>query len=302
MTSGIETSFVEANGLRFETQKAGSGDRFALCLHGFPEHAWSWRFQLPLLAELGFTAWAPNLRGYGQTSRPPRAADYLLERLVEDAEALFVAAAERGVRERVLIGHDWGALIAWAVAMEGRLPLDKLVILNVPHPALMARGLRRWAQLRKSWYMAFFQLPWLPERMLGARGAEAVTRALRGRANDKTNFTPDDLAVFTRNALQPGALTAMVNYYRALPVSPLMRRLARADAAPITVKTLMIWGEDDHALGKELTYGTEDYVRDLTVRYLPGVSHWVQQEAPQLVNPMLRAFLEGRTVPAAAQL
>ena len=301
--STAETRYIKANGLTFETQAMGTGSRFALCLHGFPEHSHSWRFLAPMLADLGFTVWAPNLRGYGRTSRPKGVASYGIEHLVGDVKGLFEAAAqEMDITERVLIAHDWGAIIAWATAIERAVPLDKLIIMNVPHPTLMRRGLRRWEQVKKSWYGFYFQIPWLPERTLTARGAEAIGRAFQGMAIDKTNFSDADIEIYKQNALLPGAMTAMVNYYRAARSNPMMRRISADTSPPIDVKTLLVWGEEDTALGKELTYGTEDFVRDLTIRYLPDVSHWVQQEAPQIVNPMVATFLEGHTVPTYEEL
>lgn len=297
----VQTRFIEANGLRFETDVAGEGDRFALLLHGFPENKYSWRFQIPMLAEAGCTVWAPNLRGYGRSSRPPARSAYGLEHLTADVVALLAAAGrERPYRERVLIGHDWGAAIAWAAAMEKPAPIDRLVILNVPHPALMRRGLGTARQLLKSWYIGFFQLPLLPELALGARGADAVGRAFADTVRDRRNFTDADLAVYRAAAAAPGALTAMLNYYRANIANPLMRAVSSESAPRIEIPTLVIWGEADHALGKELTVGTDRFVSDLTLRRLPGVSHWVQQEAPETVNAMLAAFLAGDPVPDAS--
>lgn len=162
--------------------------------------------------------------------------------------------------------------------------------MNVPHPACMTRELRTWAQLRKSWYVFFFQIPWLPERLLAARGGDAIRRAFVGMAIDKSRFPPAVTDVFRRSALEPGALTAMINYYRAAA------RAGTAVMSPqpgtVDTPTLMIWGEEDRALGKATTEGTDQYVRDLTLRYLPGVSHWVQQEAPEQVNAMIEAWIK----------
>jgi pimeloyl-ACP methyl ester carboxylesterase len=299
----IETRLITANGLSFETDVAGSGDRFALLLHGFPENKHSWRFQLPQLAELGYTAWAPNLRGYGATSRPKERSAYALDHLMDDVAALFEAARkERDFKELVLVGHDWGAWISWAVAIRQVIALDKLVIMNVPHPVLFQKGLRSPAQMRRSWYIFFFLLPWLAETALGAGRASLVGRLMRDMAIDKTNFSDHDLMHFRQAAAAPGAITAMLNYYRANYRSLTMRRISRSSVPHIEIPTLMIWGEEDAALGKELTYGTERYVDDLTIRYLPGVSHWVQQEAPDQVNAMLAAFLQGAPVPTSDEL
>lgn len=299
----IETRLVNANGLSFEIDAAGEGDRFALLLHGFPENKYSWRHQLPALAGAGFTAWAPNLRGYGRTSRPAERAAYTLEHLLDDVAGLIAAAsAGQRFREIALIGHDWGGIIAWAYAIRQVTPLSKLVVLNAPHPALYRQSLRAGRQALRSWYIGFFQLPWIPEALLGARRAEAVARLFRSMAANKSRFSDEDLAVFRHGALEPHALTAMLNYYRAIRKSRAMRQVAASYVLPIDVPTLMIWGERDIALGKETTYGTENYARHLTVRYLPRASHWVQQDAPETVNAMIGAFLDGRPVPAVDEL
>ncbi len=283
----ITTRTVEANGFRFAVDEAGEGDHLALCLHGFPESRFSWRYQLPLLAELGYRAWAPDLRGYGETEPKPKDVPaYLIDRLMEDVAALIDAS---GARTVTLIGHDWGAGLAWTFAANAPRPLRQLVIMNVPHPAVMAARLRRsWAQLKKSWYMFFFQLPGLPEWGAIRNDGEAIREAFRGMAVDKTNFTPDVLDRYARDAQRPGAITGMINWYRAA------FRLQGKLAGPwpiIETPTLIIWGEEDAALGVELLDGTDAYVRDLTIERLPGVSHWVQQEAPEKVNPILKAWL-----------
>ena len=285
----MKTHTLSANGLSFLVDEEGEGDSVALLLHGFPESRFSWRHQLPLLAERGWRAIAPDLRGYGGSSRPRERAAYRMDHLVEDVAALFEAA---GAKRRLLIGHDWGAAIAWEFAIRKRLPLDGLVIMNVPHPSVFARVLRTsTAQKRKSWYIAFFQLPWLPELTMGAGGARAIGDAFVNMAVDKSRFPPEVTDVYRRNASQPGALTAMINYYR-------VNRDAlgsRAGGAPmIEVPTLMVWGEDDAAIELEATRGYEGLVADLTLETLPGVSHWVQQEAPERVNEILARWLEAR--------
>ncbi|HEX3364877.1 alpha/beta hydrolase [Phenylobacterium sp.] len=283
----ITTHRVAANGFDFAVDEAGEGDHLALCLHGFPESRFSWRFQLPLLAEMGYRAWAPDLRGYGETEPKPREVSaYLIDRLMEDVAALIDAS---GAKTVTLIGHDWGAGLAWAFAANRVRPLERLVIMNVPHPAVMAGQLRRsWAQLKKSWYMFFFQLPGLPERSLAANDARAIRNAFHGMAVDKSNFTKDVLDRYAKDAQRPGAIRGMVNWYRAA------LRLGGKLRGPwpvIETPTLIIWGEEDAALGIELLDGTDAYVRDLTIRRLPKVSHWVQQEAPEKVNAILQDWL-----------
>lgn len=287
----IRTRRIEANGLGFAVDEAGEGPDIALCLHGFPENRFSWRHQLPALARAGWHAVAPDLRGYGDSDRPRGRDAYRMDPLVADCAALFDAL---GARRRLLVAHDWGALIAWTFAMRRARPLDGLAVMNVPHPAVMRGVLRRsWAQRGRSWYVVFFQLPWLPELLLTAGRARVIGRMLRGMAIDKSAFPDEVLERYRCAALQPGAMTAMVNYYRA----NLHELAIEAPSPMIDTPTLMIWGEQDTALGLELTEGYEPYVRDFTRRRLPGVSHWVQQEAPALVNAHLLDWL-GEKIPA----
>ena len=291
-TSGIVMRMQSANGLDFELAEMaatdGGTDRLALCLHGFPELNFSWRFQMPLLAAKGWRVWAPNLRGYGATSRPKGVDAYKMDALIDDVAALIDAS---GAREVMLVAHDWGAIIAWMFAIRKTRPLTKLVIMNVPHPKVAAREIRRWRQLRRSWYIFFFQLPRLPEIMLARKSAEGIRGAFLNMAVDKSRFPPDVLNVYAAAALRPGALTAMINYYRALVRHHGMR--IKGDGS-IDTPTLMIWGEEDSALNIGCTQGTEQWVPDLTLKHLPGVSHWVQQEAPEAVNAILGEWLDQR--------
>ncbi len=288
---GVELIKVAANGIEFEVATLGSGDRLALCLHGFPEHAYSWRLQMPVLARLGYRVWAPNLRGYGNTATPQDVESYKTTTLVEDVLALIAAS---GAAETVLIAHDWGAVLAWIIAMEHPDRISRLVIMNVPHPARFGAELWRTGQFLRSWYMFFFQLPAVPEWLLGRNGASAIGKAFRDNASRPERFTEADLEVYRRNALRPGGLTGMVNWYRALVR---FGGLKRRDFPMIDVPTLMLWGDADFALDVRTALGTEAYVRNLIFRRLTGISHWVQQEAPEAVNAMLEAWLTGGAVP-----
>jgi epoxide hydrolase 4 len=287
----VEIIKRRANGIEFEIATLGTGDRLALCLHGFPEHAYSWRFQMPLLARLGYRVWAPNLRGYGGTTSPQDIAAYETTILVDDVLALIEAS---GARDVLLIAHDWGALLAWMIAMDHPDRIQRLVIMNVPHPARFKAEFWRSGQFLRSWYMAFFQLPRLPEFLLGRAGAKAIGDAFRNGARRIEHLTDADLAVFRQNALRPGGLTAMVNWYRALFRFGALRR---SNFPLIETPTLMIWGDADLALVFRTALGTEAHLSDLTFRRLEGISHWVQQEAPEAVNAMIEAWLTGRPVP-----
>lgn len=298
----LRVRLVDANELCFEVHERlpkndPAPSRLALFLHGFPEHAHTWRHQLPLLAALGYRAWAVNLRGYGRSSRPPRARDYRIEALLADIAGLIDAS---GAEETVLIAHDWGAVIAWYFAMRRLRPLQRLVIMNVPHPGPMARELRsNPQQRRRSWYALFFQLPVLPEKLLARAGARRIREIFESGTVHPGRVPPEDAEVFARNAAQPGALKAMIDYYRALGLGGGGRRQQRLGLPMIDVPTLMLWGVQDVALTEACTWGTGDWVSALTLRYLPQASHWVQQDEPEQVNAMLDAFLAGRPVPHA---
>ena len=283
----IEIRTVRANGRDFEVLVAGTGDRLALLLHGFPEHAISWRYQIPLLVRLGYLVWAPNQRGYGNSSRPKAIREYRMRELVADVAGLIDASGATSV---TLVGHDWGAAVAWVFATLRPRPIERLAIVNVPHPAVFARVLRTsWRQRLRSWYMLYFQIPWLPERTLGADRAAAIGAIFRKTAANPERFSREAIDVYRDAAARPGALAAMLAWYRAAARFGL--DVPRGGFAKIDVPTLVVWGEEDTALGKETTYGTERYVADLRVAYLPGVSHWAQQDAPERVNALLERFL-----------
>jgi epoxide hydrolase 4 len=276
---------LKANGLDFACDVAGDGPDVALCLHGFPESRFSWRYQLPFLAAQGWRAVAPDLRGYGQSSRPAGKAAYHIDHLVDDVVGMFDALKPR---RKLLVAHDWGAVIAWVVAMRRAVDLDGLIIMNVPHPTVFGDLIKHYRPQRlKSWYVAFFQIPWLPEVMLRRNRAEGIAKAFLNMAVDKSAFPPEVLEHYRQNALIPGALTAMINYYRA--------NLGILDekAPPIDVPTLMLWGEEDTALDIKLTEGYGPHVKDFTLVRFANVSHWVQQEAPVPVNTAMLDWLRG---------
>lgn len=290
---------VAANGIHFEVATMGTGDRLALCLHGFPEHAYSWRHQMPMLARLGYRVWAPNLRGYGNTDSPQEVSAYKTRTLVKDVAALIQAA---NPKETVLLAHDWGGALAWSLAMEQPQLIDRLIVLNLPHPACFARELRKPAQLMKSWYIFFFQLPWLPEFMLGRRHARATSGIIRGSSRNPARFPDEALEVYRANADRPGGLTAMLNWYRAMFRGGGLRRFGAGKIPIINIPTLFLWGDADSALSFRTTEGTEKYVANLTFRVFPGISHWIQQEAPEAVNEMIEAWLTGKPVPEYSEL
>jgi pimeloyl-ACP methyl ester carboxylesterase len=285
-TSGLRDGYAELGEVRLHYVEAGEGPLVVL-IHGFPEFWFGWRFQIPTLAAAGFHVVAPDMRGYNLSSRPAGIAAYDTDRLAADVRDLI---RERGADRAFLVGHDWGAGAAWATAMNHPEMVERLAILNGPHPRRMLRGLRRPRQLARSWYMFFFQFPWLPERLLSAAGYSALRRAFDDARPGA--FTPQDIARYVEAWSQPGAATAMLNYYRAA-----FRRVPRRGqerTGPIRAPTLVIWGERDRALGPELAEPDRADVPNLErVVRLPDASHWVQHDEPERVGQLLIDFFAG---------
>ncbi|MEO0871887.1 MAG: alpha/beta hydrolase [Pseudomonadota bacterium] len=287
--SGITIDFVEAGELTFEVAKMepaqGDGDHLAILLHGFPELHFSWRHQIPLLADMGYRVWAPNMRGYGGTSRPEGVAAYTLDKLVKDVAELIDAS---GAKKVTLVCHDWGGIVGWSFAIRAPRKLERFVAMNIPHPKALERVATSKSQRRKSWYVLAFQIPWLPETVLRMGGAKRIGAILKNTSCKPENFGPEVTRVYREAASRPGATRAMVNYYRAL----MRDRGAYTNThGRVEVPTLMVWGDQDVALDVRGTEGTEEWVPDFTLKRLPHASHWVQQDEPGEVNAILKQWL-----------
>jgi pimeloyl-ACP methyl ester carboxylesterase len=281
---------VEANGIRFHCVTAGDGP-LVLLLHGFPQFWYGWRHQIPALASR-FKVVAPDLRGYNDTTKPPRVADYRTGVLAGDVARLVRAF---GYEKAHLVGHDWGGGVVWTTALQHPQVVAKLAVLNCPHPALFMKALRsNLRQLGRSWYIFFFQIPAIPELVFRLFPQRIVERTFRGLAIRKETFTDEDLRHFRKALEKPGALTAAINYYRATFRNfTAIRELERAPEV-IGAPTLLIWAENDAALGRELTYGMEPlFGGPFRIHYVPECSHWVNEEQPELVNRLLLEFLDG---------
>jgi len=288
--AGWEHRDAVVNGVRLHYVEAGSGP-LVLLLHGFPEFWYSWRHQIPALAAAGFHVLAPDLRGYNLSDKPSGVPAYRLEILLEDVVGLIRHAGEE---KAIIVGHDWGGVLAWHLAMYHPQVVEKLIVLNAPHPAAYWRELRSWEQLRKSWYVLFFQVPGLPEQLLGAGDYDALDRMLRRKPVHPEAFTAEDVRLYKQALSRPGALTAALNYYRALRYPD--KRTAQ-DTAPIRVPTLLLWGEQDSYLSPRLTEGLGRWVPDLRVVRFPDASHFVQNDVPERVNRLMIDFLRGQSVP-----
>jgi epoxide hydrolase 4 len=260
-------------------------------LHGFPELSHSWRHQLPALAEAGYHAVAPDLRGYGASDRPTAVEAYAAKALVGDVAGLIRALGHESAH---VVGHDWGGSLAWGLAGNAPGAVRSLTILNAPQGPVSARLRREDAgQRAKSWYMLLFQFPGVAEAWL----SDDDFANLRGFVFDTAPpaaFPPEERQVYVDALRRDGALTAALNWYRAnMPPSSWLRD--PPDPPEITVPTLIIWGEGDAYMGTELLERTAATVTGpLRVERLPGVSHWVQQEVPDRVNELLLGFLAER--------
>ncbi|MGY6215972.1 alpha/beta fold hydrolase [Methylolobus aquaticus] len=285
LPAGWQHRESHVNDVRLHYVEAGQGT-LVLLLHGFPEFWYAWRRQIPALVDAGFRVIALDQRGYNTSEKPLGIAPYRLEHLVDDVVGIIRAAGEDSA---IVVGHDWGGAIAWSVAMAHPEVVQRLVVLNGPHPRRVFEEFRTASQLLKSWYVFFFQLPWLPEWLLRRANFASLDRVLSRDPVNSAAFNPDDIEAYRSALAQPGALTATINYYRALfRRNPLdIYRAAR----PIVCPTLLIWGEQDRYLGLRFTEGLERWVSNLTVARIPEASHWVQADAPETVNALLLDFL-----------
>jgi len=297
-TFEIRSERVHANGLDFHVNTCGEGDRLALCLHGFPEIGYTWRHQLPLLASLGYRVWAPDLRGFGQTDKPRGVSQYAFEHLIDDVAALIDAS---GTKETLLLAHDWGVVIASQIAFHQIRPLEGLVLFNGAAMGMQSETRLSLRVLQRTFYAFFFQLPFVPERLLAASNYRAIRAMFRGKMiGRRDSITPEDIRVFQEAMARPGALTGGLNYYRAQILGGGFRRLTARGFPTIKTPTLILWGEDDPVLVPSTIGRAEERITDLTLRFLPGVGHWAQQEAPEEVNEMLAAWINGQPVPGSA--
>jgi len=290
----FEHHYIQVNGIRMHYASAGHGPRpcWTSCMDlrhgadGFRTASTSTVGRPGARKRAFFFAFH---RGYNETDRPDWG--YELDVLVQDVVELLRAL---DYRKAIIAGHDWGGNIAWSLAIARPELVERLIVLNIPHPALFASAIgRNLRQMLRSWYILFFQLPFLPEAAIRANDYQTIERLFRGTAIDKTCFTDEDIEIFKAAIAAPGAATAALNYYRRLFQTG-ERGMFRGTGMRVTMPTLMIWGEQDIALGKELTYGTGRFVPDLRIHYIPDCSHWVQQECPAEVNSAIRAFLVTR--------
>ncbi len=279
----MEAIFFQNADVRLHAVAAGPKDGpVVVLLHGFPEFWYSWRHQIEPLAAAGFRVIAPDQRGYNLSSKPSGAVRYAIAELVSDVIAI---ADQLGQKKIFLAGHDWGAAVAWSTALLHPQRIAKLAVLNVPHPSVMRRYMTTQPrQTRRSWYIFFFQLPYLPEALFSAFHFRLGARSLL-RSSRPGTFSPDDLAQYRAAWSQPGALTAMINWYRAL-----FRYRTPFPERTVHVPTRILWGERDAFLLSEMAHASTRYCTTAELFTFASASHWLQHEEPARISQLLIDF------------
>jgi pimeloyl-ACP methyl ester carboxylesterase len=285
----IRHGYAQVGGLRLHYAQRGSGEKLVLFLHGFPECWYSWRYQLPIFGD-EYTVVAPDMRGYNLSDKPARVEDYRMDLLVDDVLGLI---RHFGAKRAAVVGHDWGAGVAWSVALRNPEYVSKLAAFQVP-PLAAWRANLTWRQALHSWYMFFFLLPALPEWWIRRGDFALLEDMFKKTMVHKENMTEVDLAVYKQALREKGALTAAINYYRAnVPSFFFKSRDPKFGSRAVQAPTLFVYGERDHAIIPSSVRGVGIYVdgpyRELRI---PNSGHWVQQDAYHQVNDALLDFLD----------
>lgn len=278
--------YIETNRIRLHCVTQGEGD-LVILLHGFPEFWYSWRYQIPPLSRY-FKVVVPDLRGYNDSDKPQ--SGYDLDTLSADIRGLI---ASLGYAKAHVVGHDWGGAIAWNLAEKFPSCLDRLAILNAPHPH---RWLHEMAgnvdQLRRSWYVFAFQVPGIPEWLIHQNLKDFVKKVFQEQAIRKGAFTAELTRIYQEALEKPGVLSAAIAYYRQLMAPQNWLSQWGRSPDPVTVPTLVLWGEEDSFLSNRLTEGLDRLIKaPFTLKFVPHCGHWIQQEVPHLVNRELINFL-----------
>jgi pimeloyl-ACP methyl ester carboxylesterase len=283
----IEHAEVLANGINFHVATAGPADGPpVLLLHGFPECGYGWRHQMEPLAEAGMRVVAPDLRGYGGSAKPTAVSAYALDTLADDVCAL---AHQLGFSSFAVVGHDWGGIVAWHLAARDPQRLRCVAVLNAPHPATLSSFmLAHPLQIARSAYVGFFQLPWVPEVVLGANDHALLALSLT-RSSRAGTFNDQALDAYRAAWSRPGALSAMLGWYRAMP-------LARPLRTRIGLPVRVLWGDADMALAPGLAEAGAAFCERCDLTHFAGATHWLHHEIAQEVNTQLVEFLQRHAV------
>lgn len=281
----VEFHLIETNGIRLHTAVAGPEDgELVVLLHGFPEFSYGFHHQMEELAASGYRVVAPDQRGYHLSDKPEQIEDYTINKLSDDIAGLIEAFGETSA---IVIGHDWGGAVAWHLAAAKPEYVKKLIAINIPHPAAMPRVfLKNPLQWLKSSYMAFFQLPEVPEKLMAANDFESMKQAMKGTARPDA-FTEQELVRYKDAWSQPGALTGMLNWYRAIRKGSLMQM----PKAPLRMPVRIIWGLGDQFLSPMLATESLKFCENAELVWVGEATHWVHHEQPEIVNRLIKEFL-----------
>jgi len=290
MTTTWQHQFVTTNNVRLHYVTQGSGD-LVILLHGLPEFWYSWRYQIPALARQ-FTVVVPDLRGCNDSEKPNEGYD--LDTIVADIRGLITSL---GFRKAHIVGHDWGGTVAWYFAQKLPEMLDRLAVLNAPHPqSFLAEMGQNWDQLQRSWYLFALQVPSVPEWILRFNARAWMQNLLREQSVRKAAFSSEDTQLYQAAIEKPGALTALIQYYRHWLSPSLLWQTWVNVPDRIQVPTLVLWGEDDFLLSKTLTNKLDQLIQaPFQLKFIARCGHWIQQEAPQTVNRELLQFLSEKS-------
>jgi pimeloyl-ACP methyl ester carboxylesterase len=279
-----ERTIRAVNGVDLHVVAAGDpDDPLVVLLHGFPEFWYEWREYVAPLVAAGYRVLVPDQRGYNRSDKPDGTSAYRIRKLSRDVVKLIDTEDRESAH---VVGHDWGAAVAWDLALRFPEAIERLGIVNVPHPTVMERELRsNLTQLRKSWYMFFVQLPRLPEWAFRRDDYASLVTALE--ESRPGTFDETDVDRYRSAWSHDGALTAMLNWYRAL-----FRHRDSPPSNRVQPATLIIWGENDQALVPELAPKSLDYCENGRLERFPNATHWVVHEYPDEVAELLLDHLE----------
>jgi epoxide hydrolase 4 len=281
----INFDYAQIGGVKLHYATAGDGEKLVVLLHGFPEFWYSWRRQIVCLSD-EYTVVAPDMRGYNLSDKPARVEDYDINKSVDDILGLI---RHFGHEQAAIVGHDWGASIAWAIAQKHPESVWKLCAMQVPPIGVWEKN-QTFKQLLASWYMFFFQIPALPEWLLSRNDYALLANGLRNGTVERDVFTDADIAEYKKSWSEQNALTSAINYYRANILKRVFRKTQPAEK--IKVPTLFIYGEKDAAILPETVRGVGEFVdAPFTEIRIPDAGHWIQQEAFDVVNDSLLEFL-----------
>lgn len=281
--SEIKFGDAQIGAVKIHYATAGTGEKLVVLLHGFPEFWYSWRHQLADLSD-EYTVVAPDLRGYNLSDKPEKIADYQIDNLVDDVMGLI---RHFGREKAAIVGHDWGAAIAWATAVKHPEIVWKLCALQVPPVSIWQKN-QTFKQFLASWYMFFFQIPRLPEWIISRNDFEILAKSLKTSTAQPGVFTDEDIAEYKKAWKETDRLSSAINYYRA----NILKRLFSRNRESVKVPTLFIYGKKDTAILPETVQGVGDAVdAPFDEIRIPDAGHWVQQEAREIVTDSLREFL-----------